>query len=75
MAQVKVRGWATAANQVLQGINGLAAPVFNHTGSYVGAIAIAGTVQTIPDSPSADLVKAVTRAAAQISRNLGYSVK
>jgi len=75
VAQVKSRGWATAANQVLQGINGLAAPVFNHTGSYVGAIAIAGTVQTIPDSPSADLVKAVKRAAAQISRNLGYSVK
>src|SRR5882672_8583760 len=37
--------------------------------------AVAETVQTIPDSPSADLVKAVTRAAAQISRNLGYSVK
>jgi len=75
VAQVKSRGWATAPNQVLQGINGLAAPVFNHTGSYVGAIAIAGTVQTIPGSPSAELVKAVTRAAAQISRNLGYSVK
>src|SRR6267142_3099833 len=75
VAQVKSRGWATAPNQVLQGINGLAAPVFNHTGRYVGAIAIAGTVQTIPGSPSAELVKAVTRAAAQISRNLGYSVK
>ncbi len=75
VAQVRSRGWATAPNQVLQGINGLAAPVFNHTGSYVGAIAIAGTVQTIPGSPSPELVKAVTRAAAQISRNLGYSVK
>src|SRR5260221_10191999 len=75
VAQVRSRGWATAPNQVLQGINGLAAPVFNHTGSYVGAIAIPGTVQTIPGSPSTELVKAVTRAAAQISRNLGYSVK
>jgi DNA-binding IclR family transcriptional regulator len=75
VAQVKSRGWATAPNQVLEGINGLAAPVFNHTGGYVGAVAIAGTVQSIPGSPSADLVKAVTRAAAQISRNLGYSVK
>src|SRR5258708_191970 len=75
VAQVKSRGWATAPNQVLQGINGLAAPVFNHTGSYVGAIAIAGTVQTIPGSPSAELAKAVTRAPAPISRNLGYSVK
>jgi DNA-binding IclR family transcriptional regulator len=75
VAQVKARGWATAPNQVLQGINGLAAPVFNHAGSYVGAIALAGTVQTVPGSPSAELVKAVTRAAAQISRSLGYSAK
>ncbi len=75
VAQVKSRGWATAPNQVLQGINGLAAPVFNHTGSYVGAIAIAATVQAIPGSPSAELIKAVRRAAAQISRNLGYSAK
>src|SRR5882672_7115464 len=75
VAQVKSRGWATAPNQVLQGINGLAAPVFNHAGSYVGAVAIAGTVQTVPGSPSAEQIKAVTRAAAQISRNLGYSVK
>ena len=75
VAQVKSRGWATAPNQVLQGINGLAAPVFNHTGRYVGAIAIAATVQAIPGSPSAELIKAVTRAAAQISRNLGYSAK
>jgi DNA-binding IclR family transcriptional regulator len=75
VAQVKSRGWATAPNQVLQGINGLAAPVFNHTGRYVGAIAIAATVQAIPGSPSAELIKAVTRAAAQISRNLGYGAK
>jgi DNA-binding IclR family transcriptional regulator len=75
VAQVKARGWATAPNQVLQGINGLAAPVFNHAGSYAGAIALAGTVQTVPGSPSAELVKAVTRAAALISRNLGYSAK
>ncbi|MES2562910.1 MAG: IclR family transcriptional regulator [Pseudomonadota bacterium] len=75
IAQVKSRGWATAPNQVLQGINGLAAPVFNHTGSYAGAIGLVGTVQSIPGSPSTEQVKAVTRAAAQISRNLGWNVK
>jgi DNA-binding IclR family transcriptional regulator len=73
--QVRSRGWATAPNQVLQGINGLAAPVFNHAGSYVGALAIVGTVQSIPGSPSTEQVKAVTRAAAQISRQLGCPVK
>lgn len=73
--QVRSRGWATAPNQVLQGINGLAAPVFNHAGNYAGALAIVGTVQSIPGSPSTEQIKAVTRAAAQISRSLGYPTK
>lgn len=75
IAQVKSRGWATAPNQVLQGINGLAAPIFNHTGNYVGAVGLVGTVQSLPGSPAAEQIKAVMRAAAQISRNLGYTVK
>jgi DNA-binding IclR family transcriptional regulator len=73
--QIRSRGWATAPNQVLQGINGLAAPVFNHAGGYVGAVAIVGTVQSIPGAPAPAQIKAVTRTAAQISRNLGYAAK
>ena len=75
VAQVRSRGWATSPNQVLQGVNGLAAPVLGHSGGYAGAIAVAGSVQTVPGSPSADLVKAVTGTAARISRHLGYSAK
>jgi len=75
VAQVKSRGWATAPNQVLEGINGLAAPIFNHAGTFAGGISIAGTVQTVPGLPYAEQIKAVTRAAAQISRNLGWSAK
>jgi DNA-binding IclR family transcriptional regulator len=75
VAQVKSRGWATSPNQVLQGINGLAAPIFSHSGAYAGAIAVAGTVQTVPGSPSAELVKALCQTAAQISRHLGHRGK
>jgi IclR family transcriptional regulator, acetate operon repressor len=73
IAQVRTRGWATAPNRVLQGVNGLAAPVFDHVGDYVGAIAIAGSIQYIPASPPPEQVKAVTQAAARISRKLGWS--
>lgn len=75
VAQVKSRGWATSPNQVLPGINGLAAPVRNHAGGYAGALAVAGTVQSVPGSPPAELIKAVTRAAAHVSRALGHGVK
>ena len=75
VAQVRSRGWATSPNQVLPGINGLAAPVFGHSGAYAGAIAVAGTVQTVPGSPPPELISAVTRAASQVSRHLGHSAK
>jgi DNA-binding IclR family transcriptional regulator len=73
VAQVKARGWATAPNRVLQGVNGLAAPLFNHTGNYLGALAIAGSIQYIPASPPQSQIKAVTQAAQRISLKLGWN--
>jgi DNA-binding IclR family transcriptional regulator len=70
--QVRVRGWAVAPNEVLQGVNGLAAPVFNHLGAYVGAVAAVGSVQHIAATPSKQQVKAVTGAAERISQRLGW---
>ena len=73
IAHVRSHGWATAPNQVLPGVNGLAAPVFNHAGDYVGAVAIAGSIQYIPASPPPEQIRAVTQTAARISRKLGYA--
>jgi len=73
IAQVRTRGWATAPNRVLQGVNGLAAPIFDHRNMYAGAIAIAGSIQYIPAAPPPQQIKAVTRAAERISRKLGWS--
>ena len=75
VAQVRSRGWATAPDQVLQGVNGLAAPIFNHLGSYVGAVAIAGSVQYIPAQPPQKQVAAVLDAGRRISRKLGWQGK
>jgi DNA-binding IclR family transcriptional regulator len=72
IAQVRARGWATAPNRVLQGVNGLAAPVFNHAGHYAGAVAIAGSIQYIPAQPPPDQILAVTQTAERISRKLGW---
>lgn len=73
VAKVRSRGWATAPNQVLPGVNGLAAPVFNHAGDYVGAVAIAGSIQYIPASPPQNQIRAVTQTAERISRKLGWN--
>jgi DNA-binding IclR family transcriptional regulator len=73
IAQVRSRGWATAPNRVLQGVNGLAAPIFNHRNIYAGAVAIAGSIQYIPAAPPPEQIEAVKRAAERISRKLGWS--
>jgi DNA-binding IclR family transcriptional regulator len=73
VAQVRSRGWATAPNQVLHGVNGVAAPLYNHAGNYVGAVAIAGSIQYIPASPPENQVRAVTEAAQRISSKLGWN--
>src|SRR5436190_5275394 len=73
VAQVRARGWATAPNRVLQGVNGLAAPLFNHGGDYAGAVSIAGSVQYIPALPPPAQIRAVLQTAERISRKLGWN--
>jgi DNA-binding IclR family transcriptional regulator len=73
IAQVKARGWSTAPNRVLQGVNGLASPIFDHAGRYAGAVAIAGSIQFIPASPPPAQIKAVTQTAERISIRLGWN--
>src|SRR5262249_15632135 len=51
VAQVRSRGWATAPNQYMLGLNGLSGPIFNHAGHYVGAVGIGGACPHIPASP------------------------
>ena len=73
VAEVRKRGWATAPNQVLTGVNGLASPIFNHHGNYAGAIAVAGSVQHIGVTPSPEQVAAVMAAARNISKKMGWA--
>ncbi|MBL8376877.1 MAG: IclR family transcriptional regulator [Burkholderiales bacterium] len=70
---VQRQGWATAANEVVFGMNALAAPVFDHRGGFAGAIAIVGSTQFIGPRPAAAQLAQVTGAAARISRQLGWS--
>lgn len=72
IAQVKRQGWATAANEVLFGVNALAAPVFDHRGAFAGAIAIVGSTQYVPAKPDAAQIDMVCAAARRVSEQLGW---
>jgi len=75
IAQVRARGWATAPNEVLPGVNALAAPIFDHRGAYAGAIAIVGSTQYIAATPTPQQTALVTGAAQRVSRELGFRAR
>jgi DNA-binding IclR family transcriptional regulator len=72
VAAVRRRGWATAPNQVIMGVNTLAAPVFDHRNVLVGSIAIVGSTQFLPARPTEAHVVEVQRTARRISQALGW---
>lgn len=72
LAAIRRQGWATAANEVLFGMNALAAPVFDHRGTCAGAVAIVGSTQFIGARPDKKQIAMVSACAARISHNLGY---
>ncbi len=68
---VRKNGWATAANEIVDGVNAIASPVFDHAGKYAGAIAIIGSTGLISAKPKPELVSMVITAAFEISKALG----
>lgn len=73
IAAIRKNGWSTAANEIVPGVNALAAPIFDHREAYAGAVAIIGSTHLIEARPRAELIDLVTHSAHQISRALGSS--
>lgn len=69
---VRGRGWATAPDQVITGVNTIAAPILDHRGQLVASIAIVGSTQFITAEPDPAQCQAVIECAARISRDLGW---
>lgn len=71
LAQVRQKGFASAPQEALLGINAMAAPVFNYDDQLVGSIGFVGSVQHIPDHPDPFLVNRLLRLTRDISQALG----
>jgi DNA-binding IclR family transcriptional regulator len=70
--EVRGRGWATAPDQVITGVNTIAAPILDHRGQLVASIAIVGSTQFIAAEPDPVQCREVVDCAARISRDLGW---
>lgn len=70
--KVRARGWATAPDEIVAGVNALAAPIFDHRGELVASAAIVGPTQFITAPPPAEQVEAVLTCARRISTESGW---
>jgi len=71
--EIAERGWATAPNETMLGLNALACPIFNADHEVVATIAIVSLTQYIATPPKPDQIAAVRDAARRISAELGYT--
>lgn len=71
--EISERGWATAPNEAMLGLNALACPIFNAAGDLVATIALVSLTHNIETPPQPKQVEEVREAAIQISADLGYT--
>jgi len=69
---IRERGWAHAIEEYEEGLNAVAAPIRAHDGSVVAAISASGPAYRLSEDRIPEASQAVSRAAAEVSRRLGY---
>jgi DNA-binding IclR family transcriptional regulator len=75
LAEVRMRGWATARGEVEPGMAGIAAPVRGAGGLVVAALGVSGPQTTLLDArgvPRSLVLAMVADAAHSVSRELGH---
>jgi len=72
LERVARRGYCSAPEEALLGINAVAAPIFDATDACIASVALVGSIQFLPANPSAALVKHLKACAHEISRQLGH---
>ena len=72
LAQVRRRGFATAVEELEAGLTAIAVPVRNAEGNVIASISASGPSFRIPAERIPALAVALGRAAAEVSRRLGW---
>jgi DNA-binding IclR family transcriptional regulator len=74
LARIVRRGYGTAPEEAMLGINAVAAPIFDDHDACIATVALVGSIQFLPANPSAALIKSLKACAHDVSRKLGHSV-
>lgn len=69
---IRQRGYAVAIEELELGLNAVAAPIRSYGGTVVAALSASGPAYRLCQDRVAEVAQAVIRAAAEISRRMGY---
>ncbi len=72
LSEVRCSGYATEVGQMIEGVNSVAAPILDRSGTPVAALAVLTSRRRRGDTIAPKIVETVTSAAAEVSGKLGY---
>jgi DNA-binding IclR family transcriptional regulator len=72
LAEVRVRGWAIAIDEMEVGLTAVASPILDAQGEVIGSISVSGPTFRLGARRVPELAAAVTVAAADVSARMGW---
>ncbi len=72
LALVRQQGYALAREELEEGLNAVAAPIYDHSGHVVAAVSAAGPAYRVTPDTLPHLAERLVEVAAEISQLLGY---
>jgi DNA-binding IclR family transcriptional regulator len=72
LLQVRKQGYAISREELEEGLNVVAAPIYDHTGQVTAAVSVAGPAYRVTPELFPELAVRLMDAAAEISERLGY---
>lgn len=72
LARVREQGFATAFEELEEGMNALAAPIHDHKAEVVASVSVSGPASRLTPERVSEIAPEVIRIAEQISKEMGY---
>lgn len=72
LAEIKEKGYVYSFEELSEGVNSMAAPVYDYTGKVVAALSVVGPKQRIDKDRLKAITKQTINASREISSRLGY---
>jgi DNA-binding IclR family transcriptional regulator len=73
LSKVRSQGYVVDVEMALDGITGIGAPIFDHTGKVIAALGIGFITSSVKEKELDRIIKEATKTALAISKEIGYA--